>query len=270
VRRWAALFAVVPALTVAGCGGENTAISVTLALDIDTCTTDAPDWIELTCPTAVGVALVGAESDEALETSCLDLPGTDRTLEALPPLLDQVDLTTAADQPVRLEIGLYAPRAASDGCPDVDDAATDMLLYGDSDPADLANTTARGLSVTLVCVDVDADSYETCATACDDAYNTCIAAGWCQQQHDICTAGCADGHDDCLAMCQAELDACTADECAALDQDCRAGCNGQDGCDTRCNDENTSCLQYGACDGRYDTCLLDCDTAPPAACASIY
>ena len=267
MRRQLALVAAA-ALGAAACGGEEVEVLVTLTLDQESCTTDAPDWVELTCPTAVGVALWGAESESRLEGACLDLPGTDRTLEALPPLLEAVDLSTSADEPVRLEIGLFAPRAAADGCPDVRARDQDMLLYGDTEPTDLAKS-ARGLAVEIVCLGVDVDSYEGCYGVCDTAYNSCFAAGWCQQEYDTCAAACA-GATDCLMTCQTERDACMTDECAAQNQDCLAACEGQDGCNVRCGNEHTECMQYGACDARYTTCLDECDAAPPDSCAFIY
>jgi hypothetical protein len=265
VRRWFAPIAA--ALAAFACHrAENVEVPVTMTLDTESCTTDAPDFVELTCPTAVGVALWGDRSQERLEEACLDLPGTDRTLEVLPALLEDLDLSTSGDEPVRLEIGLFAPRAASDGCPDVSEQEEDMLIYGDSEPTDLA-TSVRGLAVTIVCVSVE--SSEVCYTACDDAYNGCTETGWCQQTYDACSAACASDAD-CLSMCQSDFEACMVDECSSLDADCRAGCDGRAGCDARCDSEHDDCLQYGACDARYDTCLDDCDTAPPGTCATVY
>jgi hypothetical protein len=60
------------------------------------------------------------------------------------------------------------------------------------------------------------------------------------------------------------------DECSAARNACLAECSGQTGCDTRCDDEHDLCLQYGACDGRYETCLLDCDAAEADDCAFVY
>lgn len=267
MRRQVALVAAA-ALGAAACGGDKVEVLVTLSLDQESCTTDAPDFVELTCPTAVGVALRGAESEDQLEGACVDLPGTDRTLVALPPLLESVELSTSADEPVRLEIGLFAPRAASDGCPDVSAGDDAMLLYGDTEPTDLSST-VRGLAVNIVCVDVDTDSYETCYTACDDGYNSCIDKTWCQQEYDTCAAACA-GDAACLATCQTALDACTPDECTAQNDECLAECGAGSDCAIRCGDEHEECLQFGACDARYTTCLNDCDAAPPASCAAIY
>lgn len=265
MRRQVALVAAA-ALSAPGCGGEEVEVLVTLSLDVDSCTTDAPDWVELTCPTAVGVSLWGAESQSRLEGLCVDLPGTDRTLEALPPLLESVDLSTTADEPIKLEIGLFAPRAASDGCPDVSARTSDLLLYGDTEPTDLSST-VRGLAVDIVCARVDVDSYETCYTTCDGGYNSCFEVGWCQQEHDACAAACA-GDDECVTGCQDALAACTADECTAQNAECLAECT--EGCETRCGSEHEECLQFGACDARYTTCLDDCDAAPPEGCAFIY
>jgi len=246
---------------------EDVEVPVTMTIDTASCTTEEPDFVELTCPTAVGLTLWGDESADRLQSVCLDLPGTDRTLVALPPLLDTVDLSTMTTEPVRLEMGLFAPRAASDGCPDVSENHADMLLKGDTEPTDLSST-VRGLAVTIVCVSVE--SSEVCYTACDDAYNPCLDIGWCQQTYDSCSAGCADGDTECLSMCQTAFEACMVDECSSLDEDCRTGCSGQEGCETRCTDEHNECLKLGACDARYDTCLNDCDVAPPGTCATVY
>lgn len=260
--------ALVAAALAAACGGEEIDVRVTLTIDEASCTIDTPDWVELTCPTAVGVSLWGAESESRLEGSCLDLPGTDRTLEALPPLLESVELSTSADEPVRLEIGLFAPRAASDGCPDV--AANDalMLLKGDTEPTDLSST-VRGLAVEIQCVDVDVDYYESCYTVCDDSYNACFETGWCQQEYDTCAAACA-GDTTCVMTCQTALESCSADECTTQNQECLDECGEGSDCGIRCGDEHEECLQFGACDARYTTCLNDCDAATPTSCAAIY
>lgn len=252
-----------------GCGGETVEVPVTLALDAESCTTDIPDYIELTCPTAVGVALWGADSAERLQESCVDLPGTDRTLTALPPLLADVQLSTTADEPVRLEIGLFAPRSAGDGCPEVAARPADLLLYGETEPTDLA-TTLRGISVQMVCVDVSVGEWEACAGACDDGYNACIETGYCMQALAECNAACRDGDEQCAADCQGRLDECVADECRAARAECTAECPAATDCDTRCDDEYALCMEWGACDGRYETCLLDCDEAPPSSCAAVY
>ncbi len=266
MRGWIALLAA--ALSGGACKkAEDVEVPVTMTIDTASCTTDAPDFVELTCPTAVGVALWGDTSMERLESACLDLPGTDRTLEALPALLDGVDLSTSTDEPVRLEIGLFAPRAASDGCPDVSERREDMLIYGDTEPTDLS-ATVRGLAVTIVCLSVELS--ETCYAVCDDGYNACIETGWCQETYDACSAACAEGDASCMSMCQSDFEACMVDECSSLDANCRAGCSGQTGCDARCDSEHDECLQYGACDARYTTCLNDCDTAKPGVCATIY
>jgi len=243
-------------------------VPVTLTLDEASCTVDTPDWVELTCPTAVGVSLWGAESEDRLESACVDLPGTDRTLQSLPPLLASVELSTSADEPVVLEIGLFAPHAASDGCPDVSAFDADMRLYGETEATDLSSS-VRGLAVNIVCVDVDTDSYQVCYTTCDDTYNSCFEQTWCQQVYDACSGACAAGDADCMAQCQSGLEACMVDECSALSDDCMTGCP-ETGCGTRCTDENAECLEFGACDARYTTCLNDCDAAPPPSCAAIY
>jgi len=261
--------ALVAALAALGCKGKDVEVPVTMTLDMASCTTDYPDSVELTCPTAVGVSLWGGESAERLESECIDLPGTDRTLVALPSLLADVDLSTSsADEPVRLEIGLFAPQSAGDGCPDVQDFDAKMLLYGDTEPIDLA--APRGFAVNIVCLDVDVDFYQGCYTDCDDTYNSCFEQTWCQQDYDACVAACTEGDAGCMSACQSDLEACMVDECSALNEDCMAGCSGDAGCDTRCASENTECLEYGACDARYTTCLNDCDTATPTSCASIY
>lgn len=145
---------------------EDVEVPVTMTIDTASCTTEEPDFVELTCPTAVGLTLWGDESADRLQSVCLDLPGTDRTLVALPPLLDTVDLSTMTTEPVRLEMGLFAPRAASDGCPDVSENHADMLLKGDTEPTDLSST-VRGLAVTIVCVSVESSEEITAWFAID-------------------------------------------------------------------------------------------------------
>ena len=273
----AATAAIAIAAALAGCGGDPPVVPVTLELDGDSCGTEQPDEVLLSCAAAVGVLVRSRQDGAVLEEACVDLPGTERTLAALPPVLSGVDLSGLSEPSVQLELGVFTPRSAVQGCPQVGDGRPEMAVWAaeslELDGADRA-------VVRLECAGIGRNS-GGCADACDDEYVTCESDGGqtaCGAAYESCAASCDDDESWCFSYCENGRQEC-------LENDGWSACElVLDGCVIRCDDEYSGdaeseceqdcygdyqmCREVGFCELLQEDCLDDCEPDGPT-CASL-
>jgi hypothetical protein len=267
VRRLVALLSLAFA-----CGGESVLVPVTLSLDATSCTTDTPDLVAIACESQVGVWVKSGDptAPDILEHACVSMPEVS-TLADLPSVLEGVDLSGLAAGEVWLEVGVYAP--STDSCPPIEEFAEDMVAYGQTDVADISQT-SRGLMLELACFAVDDGStYEACSLQCTDDHDLCLEWGetWpCETPYDDCLNACAPEDDICLTGCDSDYDACIAGlalPCEAALDPCLTDCAGDIPCEDDCFLTYDTCVMTG-CDTGQTQCLAQCD-AGDESCAVV-
>jgi hypothetical protein len=260
----------------AACGGEEVLVPVTLNLDSATCGTNSASEVRLTCDSAVGAWVKRgdpAEPDTA-ERSCVDFASTGMSLAELPAVLaDGVDLSGISAGEVWLEIGVYSPATAADGCPEIASLDDHMVAYGRTSPAEIANA-SRGFKLILACYAVDVGvTFDTCTADCEEAHTYCPDAaesGPCDLISDDCYNTCAVDDEPCYAACDADWDTCIDDQPTPCDDrltPCLDDCNGDLTCEDLCYGDYDTCVAMN-CETAHTTCLGRCNALEDATCAS--
>lgn len=260
----------------AACGGDEVLVPVTLNLDSASCATNSPSQVTLSCDSAVGAWVKrGDPADpDVVESSCVDFASTGMSLAELPAVLsDTVDLSGISAGDVWLEIGVYSPATAADGCPDIAALDDHMVAYGQTSPSDIANA-SRGIAIILACYAVEVGTtFDVCTADCAEANTYCPCAaesGPCDLLYDDCYAACADTDDPCLAACDADWETCIDDQPTPCDDRltvCLDDCNGDLTCEDLCYDDYDTCVAMN-CETANTTCLGRCDARQDATCAS--
>lgn len=234
MRRAAAALAAL--LSACGGGGDKVPVQVSLGLDESTCGTVDPASVHFNCATSVGVWVREADTDgfagTIIEQACVDLPGPDPTLAALPEVLSTVDLGGLSDRAVILELAVYGPGVAAEGCPTLDDFVIETLVWGETSPIRLSAADGA-LDLELFCEIYAAT--EICVEDCEIEYETCVngdpavAAGGedCEGADAACYQLCDDGGgaDDCYLACDAEYATCVEARCGTARDTCVSGCD---------------------------------------------
>lgn len=264
-------------LALAACGGESLLVPTTLSLDSATCNTKAPGQISFSCDSAVGVWVRRgdpAEPDTA-DDACVDFATSTSSLAGLPDILsDNVDLSGLSAGDLWVEMAVFSPGAASDGCPEITDYSDQMSIYGRTRTTEVG--TSRGLRVQLFCYAVDDGTLPAdCLTRCDEVRDYCpdsAESGPCDLDYDDCFNACGAEDEPCFALCDRDYEICLADQptpcldaetlcyegCPAGDLDCEDACfNGYDDC-VRAN----CATDYTVCQGRCNAMPDSCATAP--------
>jgi hypothetical protein len=249
-------------------------VPMTLSLDRDSCGTDEPGRLLLSCAAAVGVTLRSRTDGSVLEQACEDLPGAERTLAELPAVLSRIDLSGLTEPSIWLELGLFTPRSAADGCPAVGEGRTEMALWA-AVTVELAG--GEGALVELECSQIGRSS-AGCNQACDDGYLVCSNDGGrtaCDLAHQSCADSCDDDKSWCLSYCENGRQLCIASggesACGLVLDGCFFHCDeeysgdAEDRCEIRCYDDYQSCLQTGFCEQRQAQCRDGCGESGCAA-----
>lgn len=252
---------------------------VTLNLDSLTCATNAPSQVTFSCDSAVGAWVrKGDPADpDTAEQACVDFASDGKSLADLPTVLaDSVDLSGISAGDVWLEIGVYSPATAADGCPEISALDEHMIAYGRTSPSDLANA-SRGVKLILACFAVQTSATSTldeCTADCEEdrtMYCPCGAeSGPCDRIWDDCYNACAADDEPCYATCDADWNTCIDDQPTPCDDaltGCLADCNGDLNCEDACYDDYDSCIAMG-CETANTVCLARCNAADAATCAS--
>jgi hypothetical protein len=269
--------AVLLGVTAAGCGGDSVLVPVTLNLDSLTCGTNSPAQVSLSCDSAVGAWVRrGDPADPSTaEDACVDFASNGESLADLPAVLsDSVDLSGISAGDVWLEIGVYSPASAADGCPDISALDSHMVAYGRTSPSDLSNA-SRGIELIVACYAVDVGiASDTCTADCEEdltTYCPCGAeSGPCDRLLDDCYNACAADDEPCYAACDADWETCIDDQPTPCDDAltrCLDDCSGDLTCEDACYDDYDDCIAAG-CQTAHTTCLARCSALEDATCAS--
>lgn len=259
----------------AACGGDAVLVPVTLTLDSETCTTSAPDLVALSCDSSVGVWVRTGdpEAPDTLEQACIDFASTDKTLADLPEILSTVDLSGLGGGEVWLELGVFSPSSAEQGCPEIADFSDDMVVYGETVATEIGGT-SRGLMIELLCYAVDDGStFELCRADCIEAHDYCPDAaesGTCDLEYDDCLNACDPDDDACFIACDDTYTVCLDAQpmpCGDALCPCLDGCGGDIACEDACYETYDSCIVTN-CDQTYQTCLGSCSAAQDS-CAAV-
>jgi hypothetical protein len=254
-----------------------------MAIDLASCGVAEPESILLHCAATAGVWLRAASDGRVLDQACVDFDdlgdggqGEDGgdpfdplwTLADLPPLLAGVQLTTTIDEEVRVDVAVYVPWSASDGCvpPDrlPDGApAPELVVSGGSLP-DRLSESPSGLPITLACSapPLPADEWAECEDRCFDEEDLCFDEAGVDPCFDAffdCTSPCEDLK--CETMCEEALDACLGltpeGTCFLESKPCRDECAENPLCKADCDGENLDCLDR-VCPAVFDECAEGC------------
>ena len=246
------------ALFAAACGGDELLVPVTLTLDSSTCTTKTAGEINFTCNSAVGAWVRRGDPVEpdTVDDACVDFASDGADLAGLPAILSQsVDLSGLSGGELWLEMAVFSPASAADGCPDVSAFSDQMAVYGRTVTTEISGT-SRGLTVELFCYAVDDGSTEdACTTDCNEEHDYCpdaFESGPCDLDYDDCFAACPVDDEPCYALCDGAYDTCIEDQptpCSDAEDACYDACAG----DLTCEDD--------CCDGYYDCVMANCETA---------
>lgn len=259
------------------CGGESVVVPVSLALHPGTCTTKVPDQIALTCDSSVGAWVKRGDPAEpdTVEEDCVDFASNGQTLAGLPEILSSgIDLSGIGAGQVWLEIGMYSPSTAADGCPDISDLADQMVVYGRTSPTEIENA-SRGFAIDLFCYAVqDGSDPEMCATDCETAFTSCpdaFESGTCDLDWEECLNACPIDDEPCMVLCDESYDDCIDSEptpCADAETACYDDCAGDLTCEDGCTDDYDACVEMN-CETSHTTCRSRCDVLQqPDLCAS--
>jgi hypothetical protein len=258
------------------CGGEQVVVPVTLNLDSLTCGTNTANQVSLSCDSAVGAWVKrGDPADpDVSEDACIDFASDGKSLADLPAILsDNVDLSGISAGDVWLEIGVYGPASASDGCPEITALDDHMIAYGRSYTTDISKA-SHGFTVILACFAVDTGlTMDTCTADCAAAHDYCpcsAESSSCDLISDECYNACAPDDEPCYAACDADWDTCIEDQptpCDAVLEPCLDGCNGDLTCENACYDDYDDCVAAN-CETANATCVARCGIVEDAACAS--
>ena len=246
------------ALLATACGGDELLVPVTLTLDSSTCTTKAAGQINFSCNSAVGAWVRRGDPAEpdTVDDACVDFASDGADLAGLPGILSQsVDLSGLSGGELWLEMAVFSPASAADGCPDVSAFSDQMAVYGRTVTTEISGT-SRGLTVELFCYAVDDGSTEdACTTDCNEEHDYCpdaFESGPCDLDYDDCFAACPVDDEPCYALCDGAYDTCIEDQptpCSDAEDLCYDGCAG----DLTCEDD--------CCNGYYDCVMANCETA---------
>lgn len=262
-------------LALAACSTEPVTVPVSLAVDSDTCATTVPEQVVITCAATVGVWVRDSETTAILDQACQDLPAPSSSLADLPQALSSIALDEVGEGAVYIDLAIHSPATAADGCPTVDDFASELIVYGSTSTAILSDSST--LRLELQCWNVDVGDVEICEAGCDSQLESCTPEEMptCDETYDECIAICDEGDQDCLDNCTLDYEACRAsDECeVALDaclDNCLATGGGLD-CDSACYDEHESCLaaRPDSCQVEYSDCITSCSDGDVEYCASV-
>ena len=261
------------ALALGACGGgETVGVQVSLGLDEISCMTTDPTRVTFSCATSVGVwvreADDGGFAGPILRQACVDLPGDSPSLADLPQVLAGIDLDGLDDRAVIVELAVYSPGSAADGCPTLDDFVIETMVYGET-TAIVLSAAEGGLDLELFCEIYD-DPTELCEEDCQLGYDTCVAepVDPCDTAYDTCIAGCSEDDLDCQSQCDADYETCTKGDgevsCERADGDCYAQCDvdgGGDECYSLCDTQYAACVE-ARCTAERDTCVEGCADDP--------
>lgn len=261
----------------AACGGEEVLVPVTLNLDSLTCGTNSPTQVTLSCDSAVGAWVRhGDPADPSTsEEACVDFASDGKSLADLPAILaDTVDLSGISAGDVWLEIAVYSPASAADGCPEISELDDHMVAYGRTPTTDIAKAT-HGVTLILACYAVDVGTaFDVCTADCEEdltMYCPCGAeSGPCDRISDDCYNACAPEDDPCYAACDADWTTCIEDQptpCDDVLEPCLEECNGDLTCENACYDDYDDCVAMN-CETANTVCLGRCNAAQDATCAS--
>ncbi len=265
------------ALGLAACGGEEVVVPVTLNLDSLTCDTNSPSQVSLGCDSAVGAWVRrGDPADpDTSEEDCIDFASNGQTLADLPAALaDKVDLSGISSGDVWLEIAVYSPATAADGCPEISAFDDHMVAFGRTRTTDISNA-SRGITLILACFAVDTGvALDTCTADCDEDQTTyCLCgaeSGPCDRVYDDCYTACAADDEPCYAACDADWDTCIEDQPTPCDDaltPCLEDCTGDLTCEDACYSDYDSCVAAN-CETAHSVCLDRCNAQEGATCAS--
>lgn len=252
----------------AACGGsDEVAVTVQMSLDPATCVVTEPASVQLDCDTTAGVWLRG-EAGEILDQACVDFTGELPTLADLPSLLAGVDLSTASSGDMWVDVAVYAPWHAADGCLAPDDlpeggGLPQIIVRGSS-----GSVTSSGQNGSVqVLLDCDSIGPPIDTGQCDQMCSSDLEACFngdrpiqCENELTVCLDGCTDQACDvecedtfngCLAatpegVCELDFETCT-DDCLEGDEQCVAACD----------QDYEGCVDQ-ACSGAYDECTSGC------------
>jgi hypothetical protein len=260
----------------AACGGEEVLVPVTLNLDSLTCATNSPGQVSLTCDSAVGAWVRrGDPADPSTsEDACIDFASDGESLAELPAILaDSVDLSGISAGDVWLEIGVYGPASAADGCPEITALDDHMIAYGRTYTTDLSKA-SHGVTLILACYAVDTGANpDTCTADCEEAHTYCPCAAEsssCDLISDDCYNACAADDEPCYAACDADWNTCIDDQptpCDSVLEPCLDECSGDLTCENACYDDYDDCVAMN-CETANTTCLGRCNAVQDATCAS--
>ncbi|HEU5054980.1 MAG TPA: hypothetical protein VFU21_00585 [Kofleriaceae bacterium] len=262
----------------AACGGEELEVPIRLNLDIATCNTEAPGDISFSCDSAVGVWVRrGDPADpDTSEDACVDFATSGESLAGLPDVLSSsVDLSGLSAGDLWVEMAVYSPGAAADGCPEIVAPYPEQTsIYGRSRVTNVGGT-SRGLKVQLFCYAVnDSTPLADCNSRCDEIHTLCpdaFESGPCDLDVDDCYTACGVDDEPCLALCDTEYEACLADQptpCNDADIICYEECQEDINCQYECDDLYNACIaancetDYTVCQGRCGAMQDSCATAP--------
>lgn len=260
----------------AACGDGETPVNVYLAFDADTCGSSDPGDLALTCGATVGMWLIEGGSERIVDHECVDLdgPGT-YNLGQLQSLVDGMDIAGPSDTRAHVQVAVYTPWSAEDGClpPDqivvLPTLAPSVVVRGGTETTRLSDTDDFQ-DVALSCRSARSDAAETCQAGCDDGHQRCMSAlniDGCLDEQEACLELCTD--ELCMIACNGEYEDCqsqTADGRCRLDyEQCLSGCQ-SDGpeCVDDCGDSYSACLEV-ECAVQQESCSLAC---PVPECAA--
>jgi len=251
-------------------------VPVTLNLDSASCGTNTATQVSLSCDSAVGAWVKrGDPADPDIsEDACVDFASDGESLAALPALLsDSVDLSGISSGDVWLEIGVYAPASAADGCPEISALDDHMIAYGRTSTTDISNA-SRGVTLIVSCFAVDTGlTMDTCTADCAETHTYCPYAaesGPCDLIVDDCYNACAADDEPCFAACDADWDVCIDDQPTPCDDvltPCLDECTGDLTCEDDCYEDYDDCVAMN-CETLNDTCVARCGVVEDATCAS--
>jgi hypothetical protein len=267
-------------LVVAACGkGDPAALSVEMRLDAASCTVADPDALQLDCAATAGVWLRGGASGDILDQACVDFGGAGQhTLADLPPLLAGVDLSTASTGDVWIEVAVYAPWSANQGCPTPDalpGGAAELIVSGSSERARLSGSTGS-LEVLLSCSSLPASEEPdpACLTGCDTELDECfdeIERLACEDAEDLCADACPPADDECEEACEVDFVTCVSRPevvCGPELVGCLETCDPETDDCFDCEDVYLDCLDE-TCNSQFDSCSDECEDPADGGCASI-
>lgn len=259
----------------AACGGDSILVPITLSLDSATCNTKAPSEISFTCDSAVGVWVRRGDpaAPDTVDDACVDFATSGTNLAGLPERLSSsVDLSGLGAGELWVEMAVFSPAAASDGCPEITDYADQMSVYGRTRATEIGGP-SRGLKAQLLCYAVDdGTALDACMTDCEELAVYCPDAaesGPCDLDYDDCANACAVDDEPCYALCDASYEVCLDDQptpCADAETACVEECQGDLTCEDDCYDGYDTCVRAN-CQTANTVCTGRC-AAMQDSCAS--